>query len=118
MSCSDNARNLTAVTSAATSVRSAVMTATPVMTRWVRPESSAVDSRSPCMVRVGSPVEGPTRCTSKMTVGTSRSEEHTSELQSLRHLVCRLLLEKEKRKSKSIKADRYIRIIHCDTHLT
>src|SRR5262245_65892891 len=24
-----------------------------------------------------------------------RSEEHTSELQSLRHLVCRLLLEKE-----------------------
>src|ERR1039458_10007953 len=25
---------------------------------------------------------------------TSRSEEHTSELQSLRHLVCRLLLEK------------------------
>src|SRR5438045_6417574 len=28
--------------------------------------------------------------------GWSRSEEHTSELQSLRHLVCRLLLEKKK----------------------
>src|SRR5947199_4396795 len=28
----------------------------------------------------------------------SRSEEHTSELQSLRHLVCRLLLEKKKSK--------------------
>src|SRR5262245_1801708 len=27
-----------------------------------------------------------------------RSEEHTSELQSLRHLVCRLLLEKKKEK--------------------
>src|SRR5262245_64470182 len=27
---------------------------------------------------------------------TLRSEEHTSELQSLRHLVCRLLLEKKK----------------------
>src|SRR5437899_4565363 len=27
-----------------------------------------------------------------------RSEEHTSELQSLRHLVCRLLLEKKKQK--------------------
>src|SRR5262245_63111691 len=27
-----------------------------------------------------------------------RSEEHTSELQSLRHLVCRLLLEKKKNK--------------------
>src|SRR5947199_4911024 len=30
-----------------------------------------------------------------------RSEEHTSELQSLRHLVCRLLLEKKKNKEKS-----------------
>src|SRR5258705_8170151 len=28
-----------------------------------------------------------------------RSEEHTSELQSLRHLVCRLLLEKKKMNS-------------------
>src|SRR5258705_7176373 len=32
------------------------------------------------------------------TVGARpRSEEHTSELQSLRHLVCRLLLEKKKK---------------------
>src|SRR5438045_5388833 len=30
---------------------------------------------------------------------SDRSEEHTSELQSLRHLVCRLLLEKKKSKS-------------------
>src|SRR5471030_1309442 len=29
--------------------------------------------------------------------GEIRSEEHTSELQSLRHLVCRLLLEKKKK---------------------
>src|SRR5437899_6686995 len=29
----------------------------------------------------------------------ARSEEHTSELQSLRHLVCRLLLEKKNKKS-------------------
>src|SRR5437899_9444242 len=29
-----------------------------------------------------------------------RSEEHTSELQSLRHLVCRLLLEKKKKTTK------------------
>src|SRR5262245_63493917 len=28
---------------------------------------------------------------------STRSEEHTSELQSLRHLVCRLLLEKKKK---------------------
>src|SRR5262245_64297017 len=47
---------------------------------------------------------GHTRC---HYVGTGarierRSEEHTSELQSLRHLVCRLLLEKKK-KNKQIK---------------
>src|SRR5262245_64317036 len=32
----------------------------------------------------------------KGTITAFRSEEHTSELQSLRHLVCRLLLEKKK----------------------
>src|SRR5262245_63412975 len=32
------------------------------------------------------------------TSSHARSEEHTSELQSLRHLVCRLLLEKKKKK--------------------
>src|SRR6266404_9178023 len=31
--------------------------------------------------------------------GRPRSEEHTSELQSLAYLVCRLLLEKKKKKS-------------------
>src|SRR5437899_7421420 len=31
-----------------------------------------------------------------------RSEEHTSELQSLRHLVCRLLLEKKKNLRKNV----------------
>src|SRR5258705_7771452 len=34
-----------------------------------------------------------------------RSEEHTSELQSLRHLVCRLLLEKKK-KNEEVRASR------------
>src|SRR5947199_3326206 len=40
---------------------------------------------------------------SKPLLGTNpiaRSEEHTSELQSLRHLVCRLLLEKKKIRTK------------------
>src|SRR5687767_15468491 len=32
----------------------------------------------------------------------ARSEEHTSELQSLAYLVCRLLLEKKKKKKKKI----------------
>src|SRR5690348_17658564 len=34
-----------------------------------------------------------------------RSEEHTSELQSPVHLVCRLLLEKKKKKTKSKNPD-------------
>src|SRR2546422_4885627 len=39
----------------------------------------------------------------KILVDTkNRSEEHTSELQSRLHLVCRLLLEKKKKKNKSI----------------
>src|SRR5437899_3776431 len=36
------------------------------------------------------------RCDREVARLGNRSEEHTSELQSLRHLVCRLLLEKKK----------------------
>src|SRR2546425_3509250 len=34
-----------------------------------------------------------------LALGEGRSEEHTSELQSLAYLVCRLLLEKKKNKN-------------------
>src|SRR5438309_7581826 len=37
----------------------------------------------------------------KKRVAMQRSEEHTSELQSQFHLVCRLLLEKKKKKIKT-----------------
>src|SRR2546422_3492992 len=37
----------------------------------------------------------PTGCSSALRGSTTRSEEHTSELQSRLHLVCRLLLEKK-----------------------
>src|SRR5690349_24126919 len=37
-----------------------------------------------------------------------KSEEHTSELQSRRDLVCRLLLEKKKHKKRHINADRML----------
>src|SRR5205814_10136605 len=41
-----------------------------------------------------------------------RSEEHTSELQSLRHLVCRLLLEKKKKKTNNhVRDDRLTRVL-------
>src|SRR5204862_736710 len=42
----------------------------------------------------------PTRCRAYLCP-LSRSEEHTSELQSRRELVCRLLLEKKKKKKES-----------------
>src|SRR5690348_18031596 len=40
------------------------------------------------------------RWASAFASGRTRSEEHTSELQSPVHLVCRLLLEKKKKKKK------------------
>src|SRR5690625_5531308 len=49
--------------------------------------------------RVYSPSMPPWRAATLTTTpysGSSRSEEHTSELQSRGHLVCRLLLEKKK----------------------
>src|SRR5262245_64858720 len=49
---------------------------------------------------VGAPVSpfpaGPPLPLPVISPANTRSEEHTSELQSLRHLVCRLLLEKKK----------------------
>src|SRR6266700_4936049 len=46
----------------------------------------------------------PSDCTAPMSVwpAETRSEEHTSELQSRENLVCRLLLEKKKKISLSI----------------
>src|SRR5262245_45219018 len=46
----------------------------------------------------------------------SRSEEHTSELQSLRHLVCRLLLEKKKQKKKTTNTEININTRTTHTH--
>src|SRR5688572_32454221 len=49
---------------------------------------------SPAAVGSGAAPRPPAAC------GPSRSEEHTSELQSQSNLVCRLLLEKKKKKNK------------------
>src|SRR2546430_12642962 len=43
-----------------------------------------------------------------------RSEEHTSELQSQSNLVCRLLLEKKKKKTNS--SHNYLRLHKCYRH--
>src|SRR5947199_1721480 len=62
-----------------------------------RPDRSGVRACCYCL-RDGQPKDG--TC-NRLHAGHrrqyhGRSEEHTSELQSLRHLVCRLLLEKKK----------------------
>src|SRR5438046_7779778 len=53
------------------------------------------------LIGVGAPPVG--RCDEFFAGHTAhrRSEEHTSELQSLTNLVCRLLLEKKKKKTKT-----------------
>src|SRR5690348_17532450 len=51
-------------------------------------------------------VVGPVEDADPAPPGQGRSEEHTSELQSPVHLVCRLLLEKKKKQHKSCNAPR------------
>src|SRR5690554_6980689 len=53
-------------------------------------------STMPAATAAADPLEEPPG--SAAAVAAGRSEEHTSELQSRPHLVCRLLLEKKKRK--------------------
>src|ERR1039458_10805812 len=65
------------------------------------PTASTLKSEKPDREKPG-PADAPVTRACKPTQprspsnSSSRSEEHTSELQSLRHLVCRLLLEKKK----------------------
>src|SRR2546425_3559560 len=71
--------------------RSSVTVVCTVRSPSARLESSSRRRRIACWLRSFS-----LRC-------ASRSEEHTSELQSLAYLVCRLLLEKKKKKHKRYK---------------
>src|SRR2546425_8425979 len=51
--------------------------------------------------------------------GLDRSEEHTSELQSLAYLVCRLLLEKKKKTSSTMTRQHTTRVRYrCTPHST
>src|SRR5687767_15760566 len=47
-----------------------------------------------------------------LSISPTRSEEHTSELQSLAYLVCRLLLEKKKKKPQKIQRITHTPHIH------
>src|SRR2546427_6518750 len=58
--------------------------------------------RRACQSRRGVPLAPRSRCPRCRGRRRSRSEEHTSELQSQSNLVCRLLLEKKKNKDKEL----------------
>src|SRR5437016_10722681 len=65
--------------------------------------NARLSRRDPCdaLSRLAPRITGPrglTRGAHRIRVWAARSEEHTSELQSLTNLVCRLLLEKKKKK--------------------
>src|SRR5436305_13102307 len=60
------------------------------------PISDGEASSAPSRVVVSAGNNAPS--VSASALSTPRSEEHTSELQSRPHLVCRLLLEKKKKK--------------------
>src|SRR5690554_7587736 len=66
--------------------------------------------RATAAANVRRPVPGSPRIKmgrSDLASCTARSEEHTSELQSRPHLVCRLLLEKKKTESHIIEEHNY-----------
>src|SRR5690606_41848486 len=65
------------------------------------PISDAPESCSTSRGCVWSDVSPVPRRPSNQTQPRDRSEEHTSELQSRENLVCRLLLEKKKKKNQS-----------------
>src|SRR2546422_8634444 len=61
-----------------------------------RPRPRAVRVRGPCVRSSVLPAVSGRRLDALVERPQERSEEHTSELQSRLHLVCRLLLEKKK----------------------
>src|SRR5437016_8890687 len=64
---------------------------------WLDRSSPPLLHRTVIVAEKGSAVE----YIDEMAGSSDRSEEHTSELQSLTNLVCRLLLEKKKKKYKT-----------------
>src|SRR2546425_12086480 len=63
------------------------------------PKRSATESRRWRAKASTSAARAPSWATMASACAVERSEEHTSELQSLAYLVCRLLLEKKKKKT-------------------
>src|SRR2546422_7146764 len=78
-----------------------------ILVRHEQAAAHAADGYARASGRVGVCVAtsgpGATNLVTGLAAAHMRSEEHTSELQSRLHLVCRLLLEKKKKRKKQIK---------------
>src|SRR5205823_12137969 len=84
---------LNAITEPNAEVRS-VARARSYASRGERP--SAIPHGVVCLMIAHATASEPAQGATAPTAASTRSEEHTSELQSLAYLVCRLLLEKKK----------------------
>src|SRR5947199_3314543 len=73
--------------------------ALPISSSSASPSPARWSTIPPCSWPTSRPATSTPRPAGRSCGCCARSEEHTSELQSLRHLVCRLLLEKKKTKT-------------------
>src|SRR2546425_7922848 len=83
-------------------------------TRDTTPFAVGSAARQSAITRISNP-NGIEAASSSRTCAAdrSRSEEHTSELQSLAYLVCRLLLEKKKKNYDTIQSIHDANVIMC-----
>src|SRR5437870_7383276 len=93
--------------------RSTLFPYTTLFRSWIAAADIGIASKSGGIRAVASPLKLREYLACGIPVvatdlGGLRSEEHTSELQSRGHLVCRLLLEKKKKKTKNSKIDIYL----------
>src|SRR5438874_4283658 len=84
--------------------------------------TSALGKQGEMLEATAAPAKGLLNLCSLLTLGVGlmaacRSEEHTSELQSRRDLVCRLLLEKKKKLYASIRTSIDIHTMRCLLHI-
>src|SRR5947207_9764972 len=82
------------------------MTTVPKMRRDIAPAPEAVQSGTQPRMKAKEVIKmGRRRIRAPVSAASTRSEEHTSELQSHSDLVCRLLLEKKKKKRHETKKE-------------
>src|SRR3989449_3425952 len=84
--------------------------ALPIWSAIARCATWRAGSRSWC----STPAQART-CPTARECSASRSEEHTSELQSRLHLVCRLLLEKKKKHKRQVSLDAEAQVMYITT---